>query len=334
MTAVFKFLEQHKDEGIGFEPLWQRIVTANEEFFRREKPPESFIGFLTKREMLFLAKMFRYAHKFAMEKEMKKAPIPEDVKIETIDINGVPAEWQIVPGAKEDQVLIYLHGGGYIMGSPLTHKLLTVALGQTTNMRVLSVNYRLGPEYSLFASLDDSVTVYKELLSTNISPQKIIIAGDSAGAHLTITTLLKLRDEGIPLPAGAILMAPLTDMTLSDATFFINSETDPILADVGFFWWGEAAIGGKETELTNPIVSPLLADLSGLPPLLFQASPCEILYSDSVRFVQKAKAAGVDVTLQTWDEMPHNFQLFVYRGLPEAKEAIAKIGEFVQKIIN
>lgn len=334
MTAIFKFLEQHKDEGIDFEPLWQRIMTANEQFLRREKPPEAFAGFLTKKEMLFLARLLRYAFEFAMEKEMKKAPIPEDVKIEPIDIDGIPAEWQIVPGAEEDQVLLYFHGGGYIFGSTLTHRLLTVALGQTTKMRVLSVNYRLGPENVSPAYLEDSVNVYEWLLSTGISPQKIIIAGDSAGATLTIITLLKSRDEGIPLPAGAILMSALTDMTLSDDSFFTNAETDPALADLGIFWFGEASTGRVKVEVTDLIASPLFADLSGLPPLLFQASTCEMLYSDSVRFVEKAKAAGVDAVLQAWDDMPHGFQMIGYRGLPEAKEAIAKIGEFVRKVIS
>jgi acetyl esterase/lipase len=156
-----------------------------------------------------------------------------------------------------------------------------------------------------------------------------MIAGDSAGGSLTLATLIKLRDDKIPLPAGAIALSPSTDITLSDVSYFKNGETDPILADIGLYWWIQAYLSG--TDPGEPLVSPLLGDLRGLPPLLLQASTCEMLYCDSTRFVEKAKSAGVEVTMETWDDMLHVFHLFGLNDLPEAKEAIAHIGEFVQK---
>jgi acetyl esterase/lipase len=199
-------------------------------------------------------------------------------------------------------------------------------------MRVLSVDYRLAPEYPFPAGLEDCVAAYEWLVSTGVKPERIIIAGDSAGGYYTLTTLIKLRDNGIKLPAGAFCLAPATDFSIIDEKFLQNGETDPILADIGLFWWIPAYVG--EADRNNPLISPALADLKGLPPILIQVSKSEMLYSHAKRFYERAKKAGVDITLQTWDDMVHVFQGFGLNELPEAKEAIENIRQFSKKILD
>lgn len=330
MEGIFEFLKREENQGVDFQALWNKVMEGNALFFKREAEIEDLYGLLTDEEMLFLAKLLRFSFEYGANIEQKKFPIPEDVKIKIIDAGGVPAEWQTVSGAIENRVLLYIHGGGMVMGSPNSHRLLTVALGEVTKMRVLSVDYRLAPEHPYPAPLEDCTAVYNWLLSTGIKPENIVIAGDSAGGNLTLTTLIKLRDDGTPLPAGAVCLSPVTDYTGSDESFFENAETDPVLADIGLFWWGPAYLAGADPS--DPLVSPLYADLKGLPPLLLQVSTCEMLYSDSTRLVERAKAAGVDAILETWDDMMHVWHALGLHDLTESKEAIAKIGEFVKKL--
>lgn len=332
MMSISEFLQRKENQRVDFQALWRKVMEGNALFFKNRGVSEDLSGLVTREEMIFLAKLHRFTSDYVADMDQKKYPIPEDVKVEQIDAGGVPAEWQTVPGAIEDRVLLYLHGGGWILGSPNSHRLLTVALGQATKMRVLSVDYRLAPEHPYPAPLEDCTAVYNWLLSTGSKPENIIIAGDSAGGSLTLTTLIRLRDDGVPLPSGAVALSSSTDIKLSDDSYFANGETDPILADIGLFWWIIAYLAGADPS--DPLVSPLFANLKGLPPLLFQVSTCEMLYCDSTRFVDKAKAAAVDVTLETWDDMLHVFHGFGLHELPEAKEAIARIGEFVQKQLN
>jgi acetyl esterase/lipase len=245
-----------------------------------------------------------------------------------VDVDGLPAEWQTVPGTSEERVMLYLHGGGYIFGSSYTHRPLTVALGEATGMQVLSLNYRLAPENPFPAGLEDCARAYQWLLSKGFKPSNIVIAGDSAGGNLTLTTILKLRDNGVPLPKGAVCFSPdVGGLSLSHA------ETDPILADLGLFWWIGAYLGVENpANPKNPLVSPLFGDLGGFPPLLVQATPLEMLFEHAKRFVGKVQEAGGDVTLQTWDGMVHDFQLFFFGVFPESREAIDKAGEWVRKL--
>jgi len=324
-----EFLQSKENQGVDFPALWSRVMSGNALFFKNKGMSEELAGLLTFEEMRFLAKFQRHITEYAADLDQKKRPIPENVKVEPVDAGGVQAEWQIVPEALEESVFLYLHGGGWILGSPNDHRLLTVALGQATRMRVLSVDYRLAPEHPHPAPLEDCVTAYKFLIAAGIKPENIIIAGDSAGGSLTLATLIKLRDEGIPLPAGAVCLAPSTDVAFSDESYFENGETDPILADIGLFWWIQAYLAGADPW--DPLVSPLYGELKGLPPLLVQVSTSEMLYSDAARFVEKAEAAGVNVKLETWDDTLHVFQSFGLHALPEAKEAITSIGAFVRE---
>jgi len=336
MTGVMEFLNREENKEFNFQTIYKKVMDANEQFFKKEKEVKELTNLLTEKERFFLINLLRHAIEYGATVAQKKTPIPDDIKIEKIDINGIPAEWQVVPEAEENKVLFYIHGGGWIMGSPNTCRLFTTNLAIATKMRVLSIDYRLAPEHPFPAALEDCVAVYKWLLSNDIKPENIIVSGDSAGGNLTLTTLIKLREDGISLPAGAIPISPATDLSYVDDIsrlddlFIKNGETDPILADIGIFWWSYVYITGANSM--DPLISPLYGDLSGLPPILIQASLCEMLYSEILRFVKRAKEAGVDVELQSWEEMTHVFQ-----GEPtfkESKEAIEKIGQFTQKILN
>jgi acetyl esterase/lipase len=337
--GIGEFLKAKECQGVNFPAMYQRLMKGNELFFKRRGNQTIYdmASIFKKTEMLFLAKLFRYGFEYLANVEQKRYPVPKDVRVEQIDAGGVPAEWQTVPDATKDRVLLYIHGGGFVMGSPNSHRLFTITLGELTRMRVLSLNYRLAPEYPYPAPLEDCVAAYRWLLSTGIKPKDTVIAGDSAGGTLTLTTLVKCRDEGVPLSAGAVCLSPTTDFTLcrsdpSAKSYWENAATDPVLADIGLFWWILAYLGGAYS--TDPLLSPIYANLKGLPPLLVQASTCEMLYSGCKDLVDLAKKAGVNATLQTWKDMVHVFQAFGLHDLPEAKEAINKIAEFIQGLFK
>ncbi|MFZ0926982.1 MAG: alpha/beta hydrolase [Syntrophobacteraceae bacterium] len=308
--------------------IWPKVVENNEKLFKGEVTIDDVWTVVARKEMLVLAAMLRHVFEQTGTMRMERNPLPQGVRIESVDADGVPAEWHIVPGASEEKVLLYFHGGGWILGSAYSYRPLTVALGNATEMRVLSVNYRLAPENPFPAGLEDCTKAYRWLLRQGFKPSNIIIAGDSAGGNLTLTTILKLRDNGIPLPKGAVCFSPGTD---SGGISISHGETDPILADVGIFWWRVAYLGEENCgELQNPLVSPLFGNLQGFPPLLVQATPPEILFENARQFVERVKAAGGEATLQTWDGMVHVWQLFFFGVFPESREAIDKVGEWVK----
>ena len=310
--------------------IWPKVVENNEKFFKREATIDDLWTVITKEEMVTLAGMLRHMTEQTATMSMERNPLPQGVNIESVDVDGVSAEWQIVPGASEERVLLYFHGGGMIIQSAYTHRSLTVALGKVTGMRVLSIDYRLAPENPFPAGLEDCTKAYQWLLRQGFKPSNIVIAGDSAGGNLTLTTILNLRVKGIPLPKGAVCLSPMTTVDTFD---FPNEETDPILTDVGLFWWIPAYLGIENpVDRRNPLVSPLLGNLQGFPPLLVQATPPEILFEQARQFVERAKATGVNATLQTWDGMVHVWQLFFLGAFPEAQEAIDKVGEWVKKL--
>jgi acetyl esterase/lipase len=336
LKGVLEYLKLEENKGFNPQAYMQKVTEGNEKFFemlsKGKGGVEDLYGFFTDEEMLQLAKFFRYVINYYFDTQIKMHPLPEEVTIEEINIEGVPAEWQTLPDVMKDRVILYFHGGGMILLSPKTHRALTIKIAKLSKMRVLSVDYRLAPEYPFPAQLEDCVKAYKWLLSQGIKAENIVIAGDSAGGNLTLTTLIKLRDEGVPLPAGAVALSPATDYTNNSKTFYENAKTDPILADRGVFLWTTAFLAGADPN--NPLISPILADLKGLPPILIQVSTSEMLYDHSTRFIERARAAGVDATLQEWKDTIHVFQGFGLHDLPEAKEAIIKIGEFIQTLFK
>ncbi len=334
--ATTEFLTLEENNGANFPVLWAKLMEANNRFFDskgdRTEIKKAFSA-LNRDEMLFLAKLIRYMMNKVSNEEMKQSPISEKVKIEKIDANGVSAEWQITPGAQSDKVLLYFHGGGCVIGSPKESRLFTVALGDITKFRVLSVDYRLSPEFPYPAAQEDCLNVYKWLLSSGFKPENIIIGGLSAGGYLTLSTLDRLKKFGIPFPAGAICLSPAVGWTYDEIGFYDNAETDPILTDTGLFTWcAPSHLAGADPD--DPMVSPLYSDLTGFPPLLFQASTTEVLYIYSKIMVEKAKTAGVDTTFETWDNSIHAFHTFGLNKLPETEEAIRNIGNFVRKLVK
>ncbi|MGZ3525966.1 MAG: alpha/beta hydrolase, partial [Thermodesulfobacteriota bacterium] len=184
--------------------IWPKVATNNEKLFKGEVTRRELWTVISKEEMVTLAGMLRNMFEKMAAMGMEQNPLPADLRVVEVDADGVPAEWQIIPGAAEDRVMLYLHGGGWVLGSVYGYRPLTVALGKVTKMRVLSVNYRLAPEHPYPAALQDCTKAYQWLLRQGFQPSNIIIAGDSAGGNLTLTTILNLRDKGIPLPKGAV----------------------------------------------------------------------------------------------------------------------------------
>lgn len=255
-------------------------------------------------------------------------PTPADVVVERADANGVRAEWVRAAGARPDSVVLYLHGGGYIVGSPLSHRHLVAELGRAAEAAALSLDYRLAPEYPFPAAVEDAVTAYAWLLDQGISPNRIVIAGDSAGGGLTVATMLLLRDRGIALPAGGVCISPWADLTISAESYKTKADVDPMLNKDQLMMMAAAYLAGADPR--SPLASPIFADLKGLSPLLIQVGTDEIILDDSLVLAERAKEAGVACTLEVSEEMIHVWHFF-YPLVRQGREAIARIGEFVRK---
>lgn len=255
-------------------------------------------------------------------------PTPDDVALEPVDADGVPGEWIAAPGAAEDAVVYYLHGGGYTIGSINSHRSLISRISRAAGARAFAIDYRLAPEHPFPAGLEDALTGYRWLMAQGVEPSRMVIAGDSAGGGLTLATLLSLRDAGDPLPAAAVLISPWTDMTHSGESIKTRAELDPMIKADEAGTVSDAYLDGHDPK--DPLVSPVFADLSGLPPMLIQVGDYEVLLDDSTRVAERAKAAGVDVTIEVWDEMIHVWHFFASM-LPEGQQAIDRIGEYVRE---
>ncbi len=254
--------------------------------------------------------------------------LPEDAVFEQVGAGGVSAEWISTPGVSEDRVVMYLHGGGYMIGSMRTHRSPLSYLSRVSDARVLGLNYRLAPEHPFPAAVEDSVAAYRWLLAEGVPPRRIVIGGDSCGGGLTIATLVALKYFGDPLPAAGISHSGWTDLANTGDTFLTKAEVDPLIDREMVDGMAAAYLGDRSR--TTPLASPYYADLRGLPPLLVQVGTAEVLLDDSLRFAERAKEAGVDVTLEVWDDVPHVWQAFV-SFLPEARQALDHCGQFVQK---
>lgn len=273
------------------------------------------------------AKMGEAKNMDDMRAIMIETQAPEGVTCTPVDAGGVSAEWSVAPGVDEAKVVLYVHGGGYVMGSAGSHRDVTGRLSKAAGARVLSLNYRLAPEHPFPAPVDDAVAAYRWLLAQGVSSGNIAVAGDSAGGGLAIATLLALRDAGEPLPAAGIGISPWVDMEGTGESMTTRAAVDPVVQKEGLLGMAKLYLGDADPK--NPLAAPLHADLAGLPPLLLQVGDAETLLDDSTRLAEKARAAGVDVTLKVWDEMPHVWHLFA-PILPEGRQAIDEIGSFFQ----
>jgi len=266
----------------------------------------------------------------AMEATFSQFPVADDVQCQPVDAGGVPAEWVTAPEAVEERVIYYLHGGGYVMGSIGTHREMSSRLSRAARARVLLLDYRLAPENPFPAAVEDSVAGYHWLLSTGVNPARVVVAGESAGGGLTVATLVALRNAGDPLPAAAISVSPWVDMEALGESMTTKAEADPISSREWILTLAKTYLG--DVDPRTPLAAPLYADLGGLPPLLIQVGTSEVLLDDAARLAERARAAGVDVILEPWEDMIHMWHFFPM--LPEGQQAIDRIGEFVREKIG
>lgn len=251
--------------------------------------------------------------------------LPRGTRTCTNSVDGIRLEWLMPRQAAAHTVVLYLHGGGWVLGWYNTHRTLAAHIARASLSRVLAVDYRLAPEHPFPAALEDTATVYRRLLKEGIAPEHIILAGDSAGANLVLAALMTLRDGGDPLPAAGVCISPMADLTCTGETF--HSGGDALLT-AGFALSMARHYSGAEDDPRLPLLSPLYGNLEGLPPLLIQSGGDEILLSDATRLADTARKAGVEVTLTIWPGMWHVWHTFT-PWLPEAKRAVAAIGYFI-----
>jgi monoterpene epsilon-lactone hydrolase len=253
-------------------------------------------------------------------------PLPADVTVTAAALDGVPTAEITVDGIEPRHVVLYFHGGVYVMGDASLAADLASQVGRRTQAKVISVDYRLAPEHPYPAAVDDALAAYEALLHTGIAPSNIAFAGESAGGGLAVATLVNARDRGLPLPAAALVMSPMTDLTLAGTTMETRREVDPLLSPEALQARIADYTAGHDAALG--LISPLFADLSGLPPLIIQAGTHEVLLDDALRLARQAAGADVEVTLDITPGVPHVFQAY-YPILDEATAALDRAGQFL-----
>jgi epsilon-lactone hydrolase len=258
-------------------------------------------------------------------------PVPDDVRVSEVDADGVPAHWLAAPGADPGRVLLFLHGGGFEFGSLRSDGELAARLGRASGMRVLFPEYRLAPEHPFPAAIDDVLTAWRWLRTgQGLSARSLAVAGDSAGGGLAAALLVATRDAGEALPAAAVLMSPTVDLTSSGASMTERADQDPVSTPAMLRQFAADYLAGADPK--TDLASPLFASLTGLPPLLIQVGTADVLLSDSERLAAAAAAAGVDVTLEIGEGLPHVYQILL--GTPEAAEATERIGKFLRARVH
>jgi acetyl esterase/lipase len=253
------------------------------------------------------------------------------IQCDPVVANGVPAEWIVPEGPQMSRAILFLHGGSFNSGSIASHRTLAGNVAIASKGRALLIDYRLAPEHPFPAAVEDAVAAYEWLLGQGCAPRQIVVAGDSAGGTLTLALLIHLRDHNRPLPAAAVCLSPAPDLTFSGESWVFNSKKDLMLDERKERRAIEIYLKGADPRA--PLASPYFGDLRGLPPLLIQIGSHELLLSDATRVAEKAKEAGVDVTLEVWPEMQHEWQ-FAAKVLPEGKRAISNIGAFVEAVLS
>ena len=264
-----------------------------------------------------------------LEELADRAAEPTDVTYEEVDAGGVPALWCKPIGAADDRVVLYTHGGGFVSNTMHSHRKVAAHLAKAARTRALVIDYRLAPEHPFPAQLEDAVQAYRWLLDQGIAPEHIATAGDSAGGNLATSVVLKLRDEGLPLPAAIVGLSPWYDMECDGPTMQTNAATDAlvqqaVVENMSTMFLGES--GSRQ----DPLANPLHADAHGLPPIFLTAGTHETLQDNAERFADIAKNANVDVTLELEDGMQHVFQFMAGRS-QEADASIERIGGWLQQ---
>ena len=250
-----------------------------------------------------------------------------DAKCETVDAGGVPAEWVAAPGIDAARAVLYLHGGGYAIGSLNTHRRLAYDISAASAARVLLVDYRLAPEHPFPAAVDDATEAWQWLKQQGFADNKLAIAGDSAGGGLALATLVNLRNKRLGLPGCAAVLSPWVDLEGLGGSITARAAQDPMVQKDGLLWMASMYLNGAAPR--TPLAAPLHADLEGLPPILVQAGTAETLLDDATRIAEKLHAAGVEVRLSIWPNMLHVFPLFA-PILSEGRDGCLEIGGFIR----
>ena len=257
--------------------------------------------------------------------------LPSDVKVEKVSANGVPSEWTSTPGADANKVILFLHGGGYVIGSLDSHRHLVAEAGRAAGTRTLAIDYRMAPEHPFPAAVEDTVAAYRFLLASGIAARNIVIAGDSAGGGLVVGGILAIRDVGLPLPGCAWCISPWVDMEALGASFTDRAATDPTVQGPTIKFMAETYMAGGNPR--HPHAAPIYGDLRGLPPMLIQVGACETLLDDSIQLARVAGMADVPVDLQIWPEMIHVWHSY-HPILSAGKRAIAAGGSFIRSTLQ
>ncbi|MBO0738710.1 MAG: alpha/beta hydrolase [Alphaproteobacteria bacterium] len=252
---------------------------------------------------------------------------PASTQTLRVGVGAVKADLITTPGSAARRYVLFLHGGGFIVGSPRLYRHLTWRFAETTRARVLAVDYRLAPEHPFPAALEDAISAYHWLITNGADPRQIAIIGDSAGGGLVFSLMLLLRDEGVPLPGAAVALSPWTDLALTGSSLRINAVADPMLNAEDPPQFVADYLAGADPR--TPYVSPLYGDPAGLPPTIIQVGSDEVLRDDAVRMADRLRAAGCEVELEIWPRMPHVWHVFAPL-VPEARRAIERVGSFVR----
>jgi acetyl esterase/lipase len=250
-----------------------------------------------------------------------------DARCEKVDAGGVPAEWVAAPGCDTQRAVLYLHGGGYAIGSIATHRRLAYDISAASGARVLVIDYRLAPEHPFPAAVEDAAKAWQWLQQQGLAANRMAIAGDSAGGGLTIAALVDLRDRRLGLPACAVAISPWVDLEGAGNSITTRSAQDPMVQKAGLLWMAGMYLAGKDAK--TPLAAPLHADLKGLPPILVQVGTAETLLDDATRLAEKLHAVGGEVRLSVWPNMVHVFPLFA-PVLSEGRDGCLEIGAFIR----
>jgi monoterpene epsilon-lactone hydrolase len=257
--------------------------------------------------------------------------LASDVKVEKVSANGVAAEWTSTPGAARDAAILYAHGGGYLFGSLDSHRHLVAELGRAANTVALALDYRLAPEHPFPAPVEDAVAAYRYLLAQGFKPERIAIAGDSAGGGLVVAAMVAIREAGLAQPGCGWCLSPWIDMEALGGSMKSKADTDPMVQKAGILEIAKAYLGGADPR--SPLAAPLYADLTGIAPLLIQVGAAETLLDDAIRLAQRAGAADVRVDLQVWPEMVHVWPLF-WPELAAGKRALDETGAWIRQALG
>ena len=260
-------------------------------------------------------------------------PATEAATVTSVDANGVPGEWVTVPESDPNRRMLYVHGGGYVMGSPVTHRRLCEGIARAGGCAVLNLDYRMAPEHVFPAAVDDAMAGLQFMQENGPdgpgAADSVFVGGDSAGGGLMLATLLAARERGVAMPDGGVGISVWSDLAITGESIQTRSGVDPLITDDSMVT-NMAAMYLGEADAKTPLASPLYADYAGLPPLILQVGDHEVLLSDTTRVAERARAAGVEVTEEVWDEMFHVWHAFAPM-LPEGQQAIDRIGEFINQ---